>query len=484
MGILDKAFKLSEHGTTVRTECRAGVVTFMTMAYIIFVQPLVLAPAMAGGFGASAEQLAPFQGAVFTATCLSAAVATLLMAFLANYPIALAPGMGENFFFVTAVLFGVAGASGMTWGAALLAVFLSGVIFTLLSAIRLREMVINAVPESLKHGIAVGIGLFIAFIGLKHAGVIHHDPYTGVTLGNLASKPVLLSAAGFFVTVFLMARNVKGAILWGILLTAVGGMFMQVVDLPQGIVSAPPSLGPTFWKFDWSVFSTASAFFSFFVILLIFLFMDLFDTVGTLVGVGTRAGLMKDGKLPRATRAFLSDSIGTMVGAVFGTSTVTSYIESAAGTESGGRTGLTSATSAVLFLLAMFFRPIAAVVGKGVAVGNPLVVKAPGAQLPPEVMLYPVTAAALVVVGALMIKSVGRINWEELSESIPAFLTMLGIPLTFSIADGLALGFISYPLIMVFRGRARKVHWLAYALAAIFLARYVVGPLVAALIST
>ena len=483
MGIISRTFKLSEHGTTVRTECRAGLVTFMTMAYIVFVQPLVLAPAMAGGFGASAEQLAPFQGAVFTATCLSAAVATLLMAFLANYPIALAPGMGENFFFVTAVLFGVAGATGMSWQAALLAVFLSGAVFTLLSAIRLREMVINAVPASLKHGIAVGIGLFIAFIGLKHAGVIHHDPYTGVTLGELASKPVLLSAIGFFVTVLLMARNAKGAILWGILITAAIGMFMQVVKVPQGVIAAPPSLGPTFWKFDWSVFSTSSTFFSFFVILLIFLFMDLFDTVGTLVGVGTRAGLMKDGKLPRATRAFLADSIGTMVGAACGTSTVTSYIESAAGTESGGRTGLTSATSAVLFLLALFFRPIVAVVGEGIAVGNPLVMKVPGAQLPPEVTLYPVTAAALIIVGALMIKSVGKIDWEEISEAIPAFLTMLGIPLTFSIADGLALGFISYPVVMVFRGRANKVHWLAYVLAAIFLARYVVGPVIATLIA-
>jgi len=475
MGILEKTFKLSEHGTTVRTECRAGLVTFMTMAYIIFLQPMVLAPAMAG-LGATDAEKAPYIGAVLTATCLSAAIATFLMGLLANYPVALAPGMGENFFFAGAVLYGTAGITGLSWQGALLAVFLSGLIFTLLSVFRVRQMVVDAVPDSLKHGIAIGIGLFIAFIGLKHAGVVYHDPFTGVKLGNLASRPVLLSAIGLFVTAFLMARRVKGAILWGILITAAVGMGINVVPRPSGIVASPPSLAPTFCKFDWSVLAGPNVG-NFLIALLIFLFMDLFDTVGTLVGVGTRAGLMKDGKLPRATQAFLSDSIGTMVGAACGTSTVTSYIESAAGTESGGRTGLTAVTVGALFLLALFIRPIVEVVGSGVIVDNPLLVHFPNAQNLAPWSLYPVTAPALIIVGSMMLKSVRKINWDEISETLPAFLAMVGIPLTYSIADGLALGFVSYPIVMVFRGKAGQVHWLAYVLAAVFLARYVFAPL-------
>jgi AGZA family xanthine/uracil permease-like MFS transporter len=464
--MLDRLFRLTENRTTARTELLAGVTTFLTMAYIIFVQPAVLSGKMFG------QPTGVDFGAVTTATCLSAALATAIMALYARYPIAQAPGMGENFFFVFSVI-PAATAAGFAsgWQVALGTVFVSGVIFLILSLVGLRELIFNAVSPSLKSAIAAGIGLFIAFIGLQDAGVILKDPGTAVKLNpHFASPDLLVFFAGLLVTAVLHARRVRGSILWGIVAatglstilkwllpllpagisaspTVTGSLLLQRFEFAHGIVAAPPSLAPTFLHMD-LVHALSPAMLPF---VFVFLFMFMFDAIGTLIGVCEQAGFMRDNKLPRAKQAMVSDAVGTVVGAGLGTSTVTSFIESAAGVEQGGRTGLTGLVVAALFLLALFFSPLIAMVGS----------------------YPPITAPALVIVGAMMLRNVTKIDWQDYSESIPAFLTLIGIPLSYSIADGLALGFITYPIIKLLSGRGREVGWLTYLLAVILVLYFV-----------
>jgi AGZA family xanthine/uracil permease-like MFS transporter len=443
--MFDRIFRLSENGTTVRTEIIAGSTTFLSMAYIIFVQPAVLS---AAGMDF---------GAVMMATCISSAIACLAMAFIANYPIALAPGMGENFFFTFTVVLGM----GVSWEKALGVVFISGVLFIILTFLRIRELIIDAIPEGLKNAIPAAIGVFITFIGLVQAGIVKKDPGGGiVALGDLHSPPVLLALAGLFIILFLMVRRVKGALLIGMILTAAIGAFTGMVEY-KDVVSAPPSLSPTFMRMD-----VAGALDPGLVtVVLIFLLMDMFDTIGTLVGVTQAAGIMKDGKLPRAQRALFADAFGTVVGAVLGTSTVTAYIESTTGVREGGKTGLTAVIVAVFMLLAVFFSPIVSMVGGGYPVTG-----ADGKLL---FILYPVTAPALILVGAFMTKTVTRIDWDDLTEAIPAFMTIVGMALTYNIATGLAFGFILYPILKLMSGRGKEISWLVYALGAIFLVKFI-----------
>jgi AGZA family xanthine/uracil permease-like MFS transporter len=464
--MLDSFFKLSENKTTARTEIMAGITTFLTMAYIIVVQPAVLSGNMFD------HPTGMDFGAVMTATCLAAALATATMGLYAKYPIAQAPGMGENFFFVFSAI-PAAAAAGFAdaWEVALGTVFISGALFLLLSIFGVREMIFNAIGPSMKNGIAAGIGLFIAFIGLQNAGLIVKDPGTAVKLNaHFASPDLLIFFAGLLVTAALHARKVRASILWGIVFSVAlaltvkltqpylpfviagapdmtGSMLVQRFSLPKGLVSAPPSLAPTFLKIDLTHALSPKMF----PLIFVFLFMLMFDAIGTLIGVCEQAGFMRDNKLPRAKQAMISDAIGTVVGAGLGTSTVTSFIESAAGVEQGGRTGLTSVVVAGLFLLAMFFSPIVAMAGS----------------------YPPATAPALVMVGAMMMRNAVKIEWDDAAEAIPAFITMIGIPLSFSIADGLALGFMADPVIKVLAGRAKKVGWLTYFLAALLLAYFV-----------
>ncbi len=464
--MFERLFRLAENGTTFRTEVAAGVTTFLTMAYIIVVQPAVLSGTMFG------RETGMDFGAVMTATCLSAALATAIMAFYARYPIAQAPGMGENFFFVFSAIPAAAAAGfAYAWQVALGAVFVSGVLFLVLSLLGVREMIFNAVSPSLKHGIAGGIGLFIAFIGLQNTGLILKDPGTAVKLNaHFASPDLLVFFFGLLTTAVLQARRVRGAILWGIaaatalavglklvlpLLPAAvtaapevaGSKLVTQFQFAKNLVAAPPSLAPTFLKADLAGALSASML----PFVFVFLFMLMFDAIGTLIGVCEQAGFMRDNKLPRAKQAMVSDAIGTVAGAALGTSTVTSFIESAAGVEQGGRTGLTGLVAALLFLLALCFSPLVTMVG-----GYP-----------------PLTAPALVVVGGLMMQNVGRIDWRDATEALPAFLVLIGIPLSFSIADGLALGFIAYPLVKLGSGRGREVGWLTYALAGVLLLYFV-----------
>lgn len=444
--MLDKFFSLSENGTNVRTEIVAGITTFMTMAYIIFVQPGVLSGKM---FGMDTGM--DFY-AVMAATCVAAALATLIMGLYANYPIAQAPGMGENFFFVFSVL-GAAAAlpavvAGKTtaWQVALGVVFVAGVFFLILSLLKVRQVIIDAISPSMKNGIAAGIGLFIAFIGLQNAKVIVANPGTLVKLtDNLVNRDVITFIVVLGLTAILFARRIKGSILIGILAGLVLSLVMGWVKF-DGIVGRPPSMGPTFLKMDllhalaWKMWPY----------IIVFLYMDMFDTIGTLIGVAEQAGLVVDNKLPRAGRALVSDAIGTVAGAAMGTSTVTSFIESATGVEHGGRTGLTSVATAALFIVALFFAPLV-----GMVANHPAI-----------------TAPALVLVGAMMMRNVVKIKWLDYTEAIPAFLILIGIPLSYSIADGLAWGFISYPVIKLMSGRGREVSWLMYILAVLFIARY------------
>lgn len=441
---LEKLFKLDENNTTVRTEIIAGVTTFMTMAYIIIVNPAILES------GANMDPIA-----VAEATCVSAAIATLIMALWANYPIALAPGMGLNAYFSYEICAG----HGVDWRVGLGIVFISGLVFTLLTLCRIRSMIVDAIPKCLKLSTAVGIGIFIAFIGLEHSGIVVSNKATYVTLGELQNPAAILSLIGLIVTATLVARGVRGAILWGILFTGAIGFGSEMFPLKvKEIVSVP-----TFQAVgQMDILSSISK--TFLPTLFILLFIDMFDTIGTLVGVGEQSGLMKDGKLPRADRALLSDSVGTMVGAAFGTSTVTSYIESSAGVAEGGRTGLASVVTALMFLLALFFLPAAGLLGQEYM--------AAGMTAP----LYPVTAPALIIVGCFMMKNVRKIEWDDMTEAIPAFITIILMPLTFSIAHGLSIGFISYPLIKLLSGRGREVHWLVYSLAALLMLRYILLP--------
>jgi AGZA family xanthine/uracil permease-like MFS transporter len=461
--MLQRLFHLSENQTTLRTEILAGVTTFLTMAYIIVVQPAVLSGAMFG------KPTGMDFGAVMTATCLSAALATALMALLARYPIAQASGMGENFFLVFSAI-PAATAAGFSngWQVALGTVFVSGVLFLILSLIGLREMIFNAISPSMKNGIAAGIGVFIAFIGLQNAGLILKDPGTAVKLNaHFASPDLIVFFVGLLTTAALHARRVRGSILWGIVaatalaatlklvLPQLAGassvvsdsMLMKRFEFAHSIVATPPSLAPTFFQMDIAhALSPKMLPFVF-----VFLFMLTFDAIGTLIGVCEQAGFMRDNKLPRAKQAMVSDAVGTVVGAALGTSTVTSFIESASGVEQGGRTGLAGLVVAALFLLALFFSPLVVMVGS----------------------YPPITAPALVIVGAMMIQNVAKIDWKDYSESVPAFMTMIGIPLSFSIADGLALGFITYPIIKFSSGKGRDVGWLTYVLAIVLVVYFI-----------
>jgi adenine/guanine/hypoxanthine permease len=412
-------------------------------------------------------------GAVTTATCLSAALATVIMALYARYPIAQAPGMGENIFFVFSAIPAAAAVYGqaVAWQVALGVVFYSGVLFLILSLLGLRQMIVDAVSPSMKNGIAVGIGLFIAFIGLQNTGLILKHPGTAVTMNvHFASPDLIVFFFGLLLTAVLHARRVRGSILWGIVgatLLAIAirlalprlpdawatspvisdSMLVKQFAFAKAIVAAPPSLAPTLLQFD-LVRALSAPMLPF---IFVFLFMLTFDAIGTLIGVCEQAGFIKDNKLPRAKQAMVSDAAATVAGAALGTSTVTSFIESAAGVEQGGRTGLTGIVVAALFLLALFFSPIIAMIGS----------------------YPPITAPALVIVGAMMIQNVTKIDWKDYSESVPAFLTLIGIPLSYSIADGLALGFISYPIVKFFSGRGREVQWLSYVLALVLVLYFV-----------
>jgi len=436
--MLERIFHLRENGTDPRTETLGGVTTFMTMAYIVFVNPALLSQA-----GMDFD-------AVMAATCLSAGVATWVMGLAANYPIAMAPGMGENIFFL-----GVVTTMGISWQVALAAVFVSGIVFFLLTFLKVRQLIIDAVPASLKYAIAVGIGLFIAYMGMKNAGIVVFDVGGGVPhLGDLTSPAVLVALAGLAATTGLIARRVKGAILWGILLATLLAWGTDLIEW-QGLVAAPPSLAPTFLQLDLAgLFRLEMV-----PVIIVFLYMAVFDAIGTLIGIGQQAGFLKDGKLPRATRALMADSSGTVVGSLLGTSTVTAYIESATGVEEGARTGLANIVTGALFFLALFFAPLARMVGGGV---------------PSEAgaILFPMTAPALIVVGSLMARGIVRIDWSDATESLPAFLVVIGIPFTWSIADGIALGFVAYPVLKILSGRPREASWLVYVLGALFALRY------------
>jgi AGZA family xanthine/uracil permease-like MFS transporter len=430
----------------IRREAMAGLTTFMTMAYIIFVQPAVLSGSM---FNMSTGM---DPGAVMVGTCLSAALATLVMGLVANYPIALAPGMGENFFFVLTVIPACAAlnaAGAAPWQTALGVVYLSAIPFWLLTLVGLRRALMDALSPSLKNGVAAGIGLFIAFIGLQNGGLIVRSPGTLVQMNPAFLGPeVLIFLFGLFLTATLFARRVRGAILWGILGAAAAAILAGQTRMTFP-VSAPPSVGPVFMQMD--VAGVCRHFVSLLPLIVIFSFMDIFDTVGTLVGVAGQAGFIKDNRLPRADRAMMADGVGTSIGAILGTSTVTSYIESTTGVEYGGRTGLTACFVALFFLLALFFSPLVAVV----------------------TACKSVTAPALVIVGAMMMRSVLAIDWRDYSECVPAFLIMIGIPLTYSIADGLALGFVSYPLIKLCSGRIRETGWFTYVVGAALILYFV-----------
>ncbi|MEE9175294.1 MAG: NCS2 family permease [Thermodesulfobacteriota bacterium] len=437
--MLERLFNLKEQGTDVSTEIMAGITTFMTMSYIIFVQPAVL----------GAAGMDP--GAVMVATCLSAALGTVLMAFLANYPIALAPGMGQNFYFSYIVVLTL----GYSWQETLGAVFIAGLVFILLSTVGLREALMNILPNCLKNSIPVGIGLLIALVGLEWSGMVVSHPITYVTLGDLTSTPTLLSIFGLLVMAVLFALRIRGAILIGFLLAAVAGLIIGIIEF-KGVFASPPSLAPTLLKLEIpNVFVNPELI----TVIFVFLFLDIFDTIGTLIGVSQPAGLMVNGKLPRARQALLSDAVATSAGALLGTSTITSYIESTTGISAGGKTGLTNIVVAILFLLAIFLNPIVQLIGAGHEIGG--------------ITVYPVIAPALIIVGCMMFKNIVNIDWEDYSESIPAFLTLLMMPLTFSITEGISFGVISYVLLKVIRGKARKIHWLLYLFAILFVARYI-----------
>ncbi|RXJ01361.1 NCS2 family permease [Anaerobacillus alkaliphilus] len=431
---MDRYFGFKEHGTSYRQEMVAGLTTFLSMAYILFVNPLIL-----GDAGMDS-------GAVFTATALAAAIGTLIMGVLAKYPIALAPGMGLNAFFAYGVVIGM----GIPWETALFGVFLSGLIFILITVTKVRETIINAIPIELKYAAAAGIGLFIAFIGLKNAGIILPYQATLVTLGDITHGAPLLAMFGLVVTVIFMVRGYKGGIFYGMILTAIVGVITGIAPMPSGIIGSIPSLEPTFgaaFSINFSEVFTVSLL----VVVLTFLFVDFFDTAGTLYAVANQAGFVKDNKLPRADKALLADSSATSIGAILGTSTTTAYIESASGVAAGGRTGFTSVTTAFLFLIALFFSPLLVVFMETPAV----------------------TAPALIVVGILMASSLSLIDWKKFEIAVPAFLTVLTMPLTFSIAHGIALGFIFYPITMVAKGKAKEVHPLMYVLFFVFIAYFV-----------
>jgi adenine/guanine/hypoxanthine permease len=426
--LIERYFQLAENRTTLRQELLGGLTTFLTMAYIVVVNPQILSQA---GM--------PAEGVVF-ATCVSAAAATLVMGLYANYPIALAPGMSLNAYFTYSVCLGMH----VPWRTALGVVFLSGVLFLVLTVTRIREQIVNGIPDCLKHSTATGIGFFIAFVGLRNAKLVVANPATFVGLGSFSDHEVQTACFGLVLTLVLMVRKVNGAILIGIFGTTLVGILGGLSNWPAAIVSMPHA-SSTFLQLD----LRGAIHLGFLEILFAFLFVDLFDNVGTLVGVCEQGGFIKDGKIPRVGRVLLADAVGTIFGSLAGTSTVTSYIESAAGMAAGARTGLSNLVVAALFLVAMFCSPLAAAI--------------PGYA----------TAPALILVGALMTQSIAHIEWREFSEAAPAFITMLAMPLTFSIATGLSLGLISYTVVKVAAGKYREINALVWILTVLFILRYV-----------
>jgi AGZA family xanthine/uracil permease-like MFS transporter len=442
---LERRFGLERAGTTPAREAVAGATTFLTMSYIIFVQPAVL------------SSCGMDFGAVMVATCISSAAATFIMAFLANYPIALAPAMGHNFYFAVTVCGTAAmGGLGYSWETALAAVFVSGTLFVILSFWGMRELIMTVVPQSLKSAIAVGIGLLIAVVGLEWSGIVVARPGTLIGLGDLGSRPVLISLAGLAVMATLLSARVRGAIIIGIGVSLSAGLLTGAVRY-HGLVGPPPSISPTLLRLD---FSSLLGSHGVLTVIFVFFFLDLFDTVGTLIGVSEQAGFMVDGRLPRARMALLSDAIGTVVGALLGTSTVTSYIESASGVAEGGRTGLANVVTGLMFLLALFVYPTARMIGGGFEAAG-------GSRL------YPVIAPALIVVGSFMFKGIARIDWDDVTEAIPAFITIIIMPMTFSITEGIAFGFIAYSALCAVRGEWKRAHWLVHVIAVLFLVRYI-----------
>jgi AGZA family xanthine/uracil permease-like MFS transporter len=426
---MEKFFKLKEHDTTVKTEIIAGITTFMTMAYILVVNPGILA-----------STGMPFD-ALFTSTVLASIVATLVMALYANYPFALAPGMGLNAFFA----FTVVGIMGYSWQFALTAVLIEGIIFIILTFLNVREAIINAIPMNLKHAVSVGIGLFIAFIGLNGAGIVVTGQGTPLMLGEVNSGPALVAILGLLITGVMLAKKVKGALLWGIIITTAISVPVGLTSLPSSLVSLPPSIAPIAFQFDFTnVFSLDML-----VVLFTFLFVDMFDTIGTLIGVSVKADLLDEsGKLPGAKKALFADAIGTTVGACLGTSTVTTFVESAAGVADGGRTGLTALSTAGMFFIALFL--------------SPLFLMVPAAA----------TSPALILVGLFMMSPILKINLDDYTESIPAFLTIIMMPLAYSIAEGIAFGVASYMILKFISGRAKEVSMVTYIVGIIFILRF------------
>ncbi|WP_027631853.1 NCS2 family permease [Clostridium hydrogeniformans] len=430
---MENFFKLKENNTNIKQEIIAGITTFMTMAYILIVNPSILSVA---GMD---------QGAVFTATAISAVVATLVMGLYAKLPFAQAPGMGLNAFFAFTVVKGM----GYSYEFALTAVFLEGLIFIFLTLFNVREAVVDSIPMSIKRGISVGIGLLIALIGLEGAGIVVHPEGGGllIGLGNITKGPGLLAIIGIIITGVLISRKVKGALFIGMLLTSLIGIPMGVTTLPSNIMSMPPSIGSVFFKFQWNnIFTLDMA-----IVLFTLLFMDMFDTIGTLVGVATKAKMLdKDGKVPNIKKALFADAIGTTVGACLGTSTVSTFVESAAGVAEGGRTGLTAVSTAVMFFLALFFSPIFAVITPAV------------------------TASALVLVGLFMIEPIKEIELDDYTEALPAFLTIIMMPFSYSISDGIVFGVVSYILLKLFTGKYKDISIATLVVGIIFVLKFLI----------
>jgi adenine/guanine/hypoxanthine permease len=435
--LMKKFFKFEELGTNYRKEFLGGFTTFLAMAYILAVNPFTLS---LGDVADLPDALRMDYGAVFVATALAAAVGSLIMGIFANYPISLAPGLGLNAYFAYTVVL----TQGHPWEYALAAVFISSVFFLLLTISGLREKLINAIPVELKLAVGAGIGLFITFIGLQNSKIIVDNSATLVHIGDLTNPSTLLAIFGIFITIILMVRGIHGGVFYGMIITAVVGMIFGVINTPSAVVSAVPSIKPTFGALFSALGDPGFYTQSMLVVVLTFLFVDFFDNAGTLVAVANQAGLMKENKLPRAGKALFADSIASMVGSIFGTSTTTSFIESSAGVAAGARTGFAAVVTAGFFLLSLFFFPLL------------------------EVVTSAVTTPALVVVGILMVSSLGKIDWTKFEVAVPAFLTIVAMPLTYSIATGIAVGFIFYPIVMIVKGRIKEINPIMYVFFVIF----------------
>lgn len=440
---MKKYFKFKEHNTNFKKEILGGLTTFLSMAYILAVNPQVLS--LAGVNGATSNMKMD-QGAIFVATALAAFVGSLFMGLIARYPIALAPGMGLNAFFAFTVVLTM----GIPWQIGLTGVLFSGIFFAILTMTGLRETIINAIPHQMKMAVSAGIGLFITFVGLQSSGIIVKNNSTLVTLGHITDGTVLLTIFGIIITVVMYVKKVPGAIFIGMILTSILGMCTGLIHTPSGVVGKIPSISPTFGA-AFEAFKDPGQLFTvqFLIVILTFLFIDFFDTAGTLVAVATQAGIMKDNKLPRAGRALFSDSLATIVGAIFGTTTTTSYIESTAGVAVGARTGFASIITGFCFLLAIFFSPLI------------------------EVVTSAVTTPALVVVGVLMAANFAEIEWKKFEVAVPAFITIIMMPLSYSIATGIACGFVFYPITMLISKRHKEVHPMMYGLMVLFILYFI-----------